>query len=128
MRNRFAAALLLGFAANAATAQEITLEADKILWCGSAFFWLATSADDSGDNREARQYLAWSEQLMARGVALLKADQLDAAAIAHVVEAYDNAVVAELGTEKSRHDVTTCPALVLPEPAPPPGPKAAPSP
>ena len=118
MLKRPALLLLFGLVAlvpGAAAAQQISEAADKVLWCGSAFFWLATNASDSGDEAEAEQYQTWSDALMAKGVALLKSDKLDANAIEHVVDAYDNAVVAELGTPRARHDVTTCPALVLPK-------------
>ena len=106
--------LLVTLAALCATAsaQQLTEEEDVVLWCGSAFFWLGANASDSGDTKEADLYQAWSETLMARGVALLKADQLNADQIAHVVDAYDNSVVAELGTPKARHDVTKCPDLL----------------
>ena len=95
-----------------AAAQQLTEEEDLVLWCGSAFFWLGTNASDSGDNKEADLYQRWSDKLMARGLALLKADKLTPDQIAHVVDAYDNSVVAELGTPKARHDVTKCPELV----------------
>lgn len=95
-----------------AAAQQLTEEEDLILWCGSAFFWLGANASDAGDSKEADLYQAWSDTLMARGVALLKADQLNADQIAHVVDTYDNSVVAELGTPKARHDVTKCPDLL----------------
>ena len=111
-------ALLFGLVAlvpGCAAAQQVSEEADKVLWCGSAFFWLATNASDSGDEAEAEQYQTWSDALMATGVALLKADKLDANAIEHIVDSYDNAVVAELGTPQSRYDVSTCPELVLPK-------------
>ena len=118
MLKRLALLVVVGLVAlvpTAAVAQQVSEEADKVLWCGSAFFWLATNASDSGEEAEAEQYQTWSDALMAKGVALLKSDKLDANAIEHVVDSYDNAVVAELGTPQSRYDVTSCPELVLPK-------------
>lgn len=112
MRRLVSALAVVAIGAGGASAQSITLEADKVLWCGSAFYWLAVDASDAGEDVEADQYGAWSEQLMARGVALLREDQLSDAQIEHISAAYDKAVLAELGTDKARHDVATCPELV----------------
>ncbi len=112
MRRLVSALAFVAIGAAGASAQSITLEADKVLWCGSAFYWLAVDASDAGEDTEADQYGAWSEQLMAKGVALLREDQLSDAQIEHISAAYDRAVLAELGTDKARHDVATCPELV----------------
>lgn len=112
MRRLVSALALIAIGASDAGAQSITLEADKVLWCGSAFYWLAIDASDAGEDAEADQYGAWSEQLMAKAVSLLRLDQLSDAQIAHISAAYDKAVLAELGTDKARHDVATCPELV----------------
>jgi hypothetical protein len=112
MRRLLSAFALFAIGASGAGAQSITLEADKVLWCGSAFYWLAVDASDGGEDAEADQYGAWSEQLMAKAVALLRLDQLSDAQITHIATAYDKAVLAELGTDKARHDVATCPELV----------------
>ena len=112
MRRLLSALALCAIGVSGAGAQSITLEADKVLWCGSAFYWLAVDASDGGEDAEADQYGAWAEQLLAKAVALLRLDQLSDAQIEHISAAYDKAVLAELGTEKARHDVTTCPELV----------------
>ena len=112
MRRLLSALALLAIGASGSAAQSITLEADKVLWCGSAFYWLAVDASDGGEDAEADQYGAWAEQLLAKAVALLRLDQLSDAQIEHISAAYDKAVLAELGTDKARHDVATCPELV----------------
>lgn len=112
MRRLLCALAVVAFGASTAGAQSITLEADRVLWCGSAFYWLAIDASDAGEDVEADQYGTWSEQLMAKGVALLRLDQLSDAQIEHISAAYDKAVLAELGTDKARHDVAACPDLL----------------
>ena len=110
---RFAVATFVAISLwGVAHAQELSAEVDKTLWCGSAFFWLGSNALDSGAIIEAKEYDEASNYLMNRSVELLKLDGLDTAAIEHVMDAYDNAVVAELGTADARHDVTTCLELI----------------
>ncbi len=31
-------------------------EADRLLWCGNAFYWLGIDASDAGNDREADEY------------------------------------------------------------------------
>lgn len=112
MRGLLSALALFAVGTSSAGAQSITLEADRVLWCGSAFYWLAVDAADAGEDAEADQFGAWSEQLMAKSVELLRLDQLSNAQIEHIATAYDKAVLSELGTDKARHDVATCPELV----------------
>lgn len=116
MRCLVSALAFVAIGASGAAAQSITLEADKVLWCGSAFYWLAVDASDAGEDPEADQFGAWSEQLLARAVTLLRLDQLSDAQIGHISAAYDRAVLAELGTDKARHDVATCPELLAADP------------
>ena len=99
---------------SAALAEEpaITPEADKALWCASAFFWLAGSADDAGDVAEAELYDGWAEKLTQSATALLGAAGFEAARIEEVTGEYDQLVLDELASEKPRHDVATCPELV----------------
>lgn len=85
---------------------------DELLWCSSAFYWLATDAYDSGEEEEATSYEAWSEQLLQRGEALLAADGLAKAKIEEIVEGYAELTLNEMGTPEARYDVTTCPALL----------------
>ena len=90
----------------------ITPEADKLMWCASAFFWLAGSADDAGDVAEAELYDGWAEKLTQSAAALLGAAGFEAARIEEVTGEYDQLVLDELASEKPRHDVATCPELV----------------
>lgn len=115
MLRRLLPALIALTVAAPASAQSITLEADLVLWCGSAFYWLSSDASDAGSDDEADRYLGWSEQLMARGVELLRADKHEDDEIERIVSVYDRSVLAELGTPRARHDITKCPGLVEPE-------------
>lgn len=110
---RISAALLVALAlASPAMARSVSAEADRVLWCGSAFYWLSNDAVDAGADEEADRYLGWSDMLMARGTGLLRSDKFSESEIQRLVEAYDEAVLDELGTDKARHDVAACPELV----------------
>ena len=92
--------------------QTITLATDKVLWCSSAFYWLSMDASEAEDYADADRYLAWSDELMARGTGLLRADRFSEPQIQQIVETYDEEGLEELGTDTARHDVATCPELV----------------
>ena len=98
----------------AAAASEISDAADRVLWCASAFFWLAGSAADSGETEESGLYDGWADQLTRNGAALLHADGVASARIEAIIAEYDQAVLDELAAATARHDVTTCPDLVAP--------------
>lgn len=107
-----AAALLIGLLAAPATAGEPSAAAERLLWCGSAFYWLSTDAYDSGNDAEGDQYGAWSDDLAARADMMLEAEGNDDAAITALRDAYDSRVVDEMGKPGAKYDVTTCPDLV----------------
>lgn len=107
-----AVAAAIGLLPMAATAAELPPEADRVLWCGSAFYWLAVDASDAGEEAESDLYLTWADTLLARATDLLAAAGFDPDAIDASVEASDTAVVAELDTPTARYDVTTCPELL----------------
>jgi len=96
----------------AAEEPAITPETDKVMWCASAFFWLASSADDAGDASEAELYDGWATELIERGTALLDADGFDLARIQEIIGEYDQLVLEELAGEQARYDVAACPELV----------------
>jgi hypothetical protein len=100
------------FAAGAASAAEVSPETDKLLWCGSAFFWLAGSADDSGDAAEAELYDGWSMALIEKGAAALEAAGAPPEEIEGAIAQYIDATLEELDTEAARYDVLECPELV----------------
>lgn len=110
--HRFAIALLIGLWSLPAPAAELSAAADRLLWCGSAFFWLATDAYDSGEDAEAQQYETWSDDLAGRADMILEAEGNDDAAITTLRDDYDSRVVAEMGKPGAKYDVTTCPDLV----------------
>ena len=96
----------------AARDPTITPEADKAMWCASAFFWLAGSADDAGDVAEAELYDGWAQKLTQSATALLDGAGFEAVRIEEVTGEYDQLVLDELATEKPRYDVATCAELV----------------
>lgn len=110
---RLVALLLIGLWSLPAPAAELSPAADRLLWCGSAFFWLATDAYDSGEDAEAKQYEAWSDDLASRVDMLLEAEGRDGDAISALRDDYDNRVVAEMGKPGAKYDVTACPDLVI---------------
>lgn len=103
------AALLL---AGPAGADEIAPETDKMLWCASAFYWLAGSADDSGDAEEAELYDSWSTALVDEASTALVASGVTPERIEQLIAGYDDLVLDELGTGEARYDVLGCPELV----------------
>jgi hypothetical protein len=87
-------------------------EVDKLLWCASAFYWLAGSAEDSGDQAEAELYDGWSQQLLNRVGVSLTARAYAPERIEALIADYDERVLAELGSPTASHDITTCPAVL----------------
>ena len=105
--------LLLAFAfAAPAAAQDISPDTDKTLWCASAFYWLAGSAEDSGETSEAEMYDRWSKRLLDVAGAALRSTGYVPQKIEEIVLSYDEAVLAQLGTPDAPHDVVTCPDLL----------------
>lgn len=104
--------LILLTLAPAVRAQALAPETDKLLWCASAFYWLAASADDSGDTEEAEMYDRWHARLLEVAGAALTSAGYEAATIDELVASYDDAALAQLGTPEAPHDVTTCPDLL----------------
>jgi hypothetical protein len=114
MVRAFAAGCLLMLALpTSAAGPAITPEADKIMWCASAFFWLAGNAADAGDAEESELYDGWAAQLTDSGSALLNAVGFDLARIQEIIGEYDQLVLEELASEKPRYDVAVCPELVV---------------
>ncbi|WP_423065657.1 hypothetical protein [Devosia sp. CN2-171] len=112
MRGVVLGLMLIGALAGKAGAEELSPAADRLLWCGSAFYWLSTDAYDAGNDAEGDQYEAWSEDLASRADMMLEAEGKDEAAITLIREDYDSRVVAELGRPGAKYDVTMCPDLV----------------
>jgi hypothetical protein len=110
------AALGLGFllAASPAAAQPITAADDKLLWCASAFYWLAGSAQDSGDAEESATYDRWSQTLLEIASASLVAAGIQPDRIEALIASYDEATLQQLGRPDAPHDVGTCPDLLVP--------------
>lgn len=112
---RALAAILLILALPAAASAEdpvIAPETDGVMWCASAFYWLAGNADDAGDAAEAELYDRWATELTERGSALLGAAGFDMARIQEIIGEYDQLVLDELASSKTRYDVAMCPQLV----------------
>lgn len=119
MRRLLLALLLVSSAvpALAATppASDVPPEADRLLWCGNAFYWLSIDASDAGNDKEADEYQAWSDQLLDRAATLLAASGLDAPGTDDLIESYAARALAEMASANAPYDVTTvCPTLVTP--------------
>jgi len=115
MRRLLLALLLVGTAQPALAAADVPPEADRLLWCGSAFYWLAADASDAGEENEADQYQAWSDQLLDRAATLLAAAGLDATGTDDLIETYADRALEQMATPNAPYDVTgLCPMLVTP--------------
>ncbi len=95
-----------------ASAQPVPPHADKILWCASAFYWLAGNAADSGETAESEMYDRWSNRLMEMGSTALVAEGFQPARIEELITSYDEAALVQLADNTASYDVTTCPALL----------------
>ncbi|WP_374620360.1 hypothetical protein [Devosia sp.] len=105
--------ILLGLLlSGVAGAAELPPEADRILWCGSAFYWLGNDASDAGEDAEADQFFTWADTLLLQATDLMDAAGIDDAAASDLVERYDAEVVDQMGKPEARHDVTACTELV----------------
>lgn len=103
--------------AQAATPAAVNVppEADRLLWCGNAFYWLSIDASDAGNDKEADQYQAWSDQLLDRAATLLAATGLDAPATDDLIETYADKALDEMAAPNAPYDVATvCTTLVTP--------------
>ena len=107
--------LLVSVVAPVRAADEVPPEAERLLWCGSAFYWLAADAADAGNATESDDYQQWSDQLLDRAATLLAASGLDADGTGALIESYAERVLEEIDSPQAPHDVTTdCPILVTP--------------
>ena len=98
-----------------APAPSVPPEADRLLWCGNAFYWLGIDASDAGNDKEADDYQAWSDQLLDRAATLLAATGLDAAGTDDLIETYADRALDEMASPNAPYDVTTvCTTLVTP--------------
>jgi len=115
MRRLLLVLLLVAIAVPAVAAASVPPEADRLLWCGNAFYWLGIDASDAGNDREADEYQAWSDQLLDRAATLLAAAGLDAPATDDLIEAYADRALEEMASPAAPYDVATvCPTLVTP--------------
>ena len=107
-----AAFLLSVLVAPPALAQPVSPETDKLLWCASALYWLAGSAEDAGDTAEASLYDRWSKRLLDVAGAALTASGFKPEKIEELVTLYDEAALAQIGLPDAPYDVVTCPELL----------------
>lgn len=115
MRRLLLVLLLVSAVAPVRAAADGPPEADRLLWCGSAFYWLAADAADAGNAAESDDYQQWSDQLLDRAATLLAAAGLDAPATDDLIETYAARALAELASPTAPYDVTTtCRTLVTP--------------
>ena len=103
------AALFL--AAAPAAAEDISAEADHVLWCASAFALLANDASEQSDVIETELYDSMAAALTQKGIELLRARKIADDRIGAIIQAYDDAVYVQLDTPKARYAVDTCEPL-----------------
>jgi hypothetical protein len=100
-------------AAGLAQESPVPPEVDKVLWCASAFYWLAGSAEDSGDAAEAEMYDRWSQQLLDTAAQSLTARATPPDTIEALITSYDERVLGELSTDATpAYDVANCATLL----------------
>lgn len=87
-------------------------DVDRVLWCASAFYWLAGSAEDSGDKTEAEMYDRWSQALLDMGGVSLTARGFVPDQIETLIATYDERVLNEVGAPDAPYDVANCPTLM----------------
>ncbi len=104
--------LLIGMLGTATRAEELSGAADRLLWCGSALYWLSTDAYDAGNDAEGDQYGTWSDELGERADLMLQSEGKDDEAITAIRDEYDGRVVEEMGKPGAKYDVAACPDLV----------------
>lgn len=110
-----AVALLLAGVVPAGAA-EVDPATDHLLWCSSAFYWLAGNAYDSKADREAKQYETFSTTLMDQAIAGLRTAGKTDDEIQALVSGYDDKVLDQIGAPDAPYDVTGCPELVQAKP------------
>jgi len=103
------AALTLGVAPVAA--EDISAEADHILWCASAYALLANDASEQSDVIETELYDQMAATLTQKGIEMLRAQKIADVRIGAIIQAYDDAVYVQLDTPKARYPVETCEGL-----------------
>ncbi len=114
-----AAMLVLPAAAQQAAAPAAVPEisnsvapADKHLWCASAFYWLAASAEYSGDADEAEMYDRWSKRLLDVAGVTLTTQGLKPEEIETLVASYDEKTLVDLAGDAPPYDIASCPQLL----------------
>lgn len=110
-RGALLAALAALLASGAAPAADVPEDVDRLLWCGSAMYWLGMSASDAGEDSEADQYQGWSDTLTGRGAQKLTVMGYSGDRIDQVISGYDDRVVEDLLESKVPYDAADCPTL-----------------
>jgi hypothetical protein len=108
----FLALIATALAAAPALAQPVPPLADRMLWCASAFYWLATNAADAGEIEESEMYDGWSNRLMELGSGVLTEAGFAPERIAELIDGYDEAALVQLADDTAAYEVTRCPDLV----------------
>jgi hypothetical protein len=104
-------AAILVLAAAPTVAEEISAEADHVLWCASAFALLANDASEKSDVIETELYDDLAATLTQKGIELLRAHKIADDRIGAIIQAYDDTVYIQLDTPDARYPVETCEPL-----------------
>jgi len=94
-----------------AASEEISAEADHVLWCASAFALLANDASEQSNVPETELYDNLAAALTEKGIALLRGYKITDDRIGAIIQSYDDAVYVQLNSPSARYPVETCEPL-----------------
>lgn len=95
-----------------AVAEDISIEADHVLWCASAFALLANDASEQSDVIETELYDNLAATLTKKGIDLLRQRKIADDRIGAIIQGYDDAVYVQLDTPGARYPIDTCETLI----------------
>lgn len=113
MRHRWVPFLAVWLLAGSALAAEgISKATDHVLWCASAYAQLANDASEQSDAADTELYDNLAATLTRKGIDLLRADLVADERITAIIQAYDDAVYAQLETPAAPYPIESCESLV----------------
>ena len=114
LANAFLPLLAMALAATPAGAAALPPGTDRLLWCASAFNWLARDADDVADAAGAEVFDAWSLLFTELAAEALRAAGYEVPEIDAAIAASDQAVLEEMQAKAMRYEIESCPELAPP--------------
>jgi hypothetical protein len=96
----------------ALAAEGISKTTDHVLWCASAYAQLANDASEQSDAADTALYDNLAATLTRKGIDLLRADLITDDRITAIIQAYDDAVYAQLETPAAPYPIESCEGLI----------------